>query len=584
MSSWMGRRTLRVAVCAAAVVLLTAGAATADEKLLLELKAQLEQQRKEIDELKKKLGGAGPYKAADPEKEKVNKLIDTYLADKEKKKKDADDKKAKEREEEGYEVGKQLDLKGKWISNQYWFETEDKAFRLHVGGRTQIDAVWVHAPKNVTAPLGQFGIGEFDDAVNFRRARLAIEGTFWEVFDFNCEYDFLNAFRFVPGGNVNRVADAAGNRTLDNLAGTVADRRNIANTPVPTDLWIQWRQIPVVQTVRAGNHKPWFAFEHATSSRFLDWLERSYAFDAFVENGNNGFSPGVSIIQHYADDRLNVAAGVFKANTVDIFGWDTGDGEYQFAGRVWGTPVYEDGGRCLVHLGLGFTHRGADDGIVRYRARTALRNGNAVSHNIIALIQAQAHNESILVPEVAVNYGPFNVSAEYYAVWADQRGGEVFQNVGNAGINAATGAPLPAALARGRGGLFYHGAYVTVGYFLTGEHRSYSQKGGAWDRQAVNEGAWVVEGEDGLSLGRGAVELLARYQYLDLDSRSVNGGIVHGMTLGVNWFLNPNAKLQLNYELGYRDVTEYAAGRLVRDGNGRDGIFQGVGTRFAFDW
>jgi phosphate-selective porin OprO and OprP len=80
--------------------------------------------------------------------------------------------------------------------------------------------------------------------------------------------------------------------------------------------------------------------------------------------------------------------------------------------------------------------------------------------------------------------------------------------------------------------------------------------------------------------------VLARYSWLDLNDKTVNGGVINAWTIGLNWFLNPNAKIQFNYDIGYRDATQYAAGGVVA-ANGfavRDGLFQGFGTRFAFDW
>lgn len=565
-------------LCFAVVVTaLTVGPARADDKALLQRLERLERQNELLMQRLEALTVPAEKKGQDD----LKKQMDGYLKEKDEKKKRDDEARAREKEDEGFEVGKQLDVKGKWNNAQLWFETEDKAFRLHVGGRTQIDAVWVHAPANVRAPLADAGIGEFDDAVNFRRARLAVEGTLWEVFDFNCEYDFLNSFRTVPSGSVLASA-VGGSQNLGTLAGTVGDRQNVVNTPVPTDLWIQWSKIPYVGNVRVGNQKPWISFEHLTSSRFLDFLERSTAFDAFVENGNNGFQPGVSVFNNLYDDRLFLGAGVYKTNFRDIYGYDVGDGEYQFTGRVAGTPLYEHQGRCLVHLGLGYLHAGADDGVIRFRGRTQLRNGPAILHNTVAIIQAQAHNYDLIVPEVAVNYGPFNLSGEYYHAQARMRPNEVFQNVNN-----QTGAALPRG---GRGVLTYQGAYVTAGYFLTGESRSYNRKTMAWDRQAVLEPAFAVDGGRGLLVGRGAVEVLARYSWLDLASQGVNGGTVHAVTVGLNWFLNPNAKFQINYDLGYRDATQYSsvgtAGGVVRPGNDdvRDGIFQGVGTRLAFDF
>jgi phosphate-selective porin OprO/OprP len=591
------RKVAGILAFGAVAVTLTLGSAVGQtpepfQDPLAELKARLDKLEKDNAALKKQLEGKkdGPYKAEDvekKEKEKINKQIDSYMKDREKKDKEKKEKEEKKKEEEGFEVGKQLDFKARW-NNGLWFETEDKAFRVHVGGRTQIDGVWVHAPKNVMGPQGNTpGIGEFDDGVNFRRARLAIEGTFWEVLDFNCEYDFLNTQRFVPGGNVLAGRTVGGTQinpqTLNNLIGTVADRQNVENVPVPTDLWIQWTKIPYVGNMRIGNHKPWISFEHLTSSRFLDFMERSMAFDAFVENGNNGFIPGISVWNNYADNHIFVGGGVYKPNFRDIYGWNVGDGEYLYNARVAATPIYQENGRCLVHVGLGYQHSTADDGVLRMRARTQLRNGPAVLHNIISIIQLQGHDLDLFVPELAINYGPFNLSAEWYACFVNQRPGEVFQNVANQTANLPTG---------GRGSLFYQGGYITMGYFLTGEHRAYNNLIKSWDRQPVNEAAFFVDGDDGKCCGRGAWEVLARYSWLNLDDKGVNGGIINAFTVGLNWYLNPNAKIQFNYDIGYRNVTAYngnaiafaAAAPQAFGLTAFDGMFQGFGTRFAFDF
>lgn len=68
-----------------------------------------------------------------------------------------------------------------------------------------------------------------------------------------------------------------------------------------------------------------------------------------------------------------------------------------------------------------------------------------------------------------------------------------------------------------------------------------------------------------------------RYNYLCLSDGEVNGGVLNGMTLGLNWLLNPNARLVFNYDFTHRDFVN-AAGE---DGSG--GI-NGFGTRLAFDF
>ena len=545
LSGWAAVALL--AACGAA----RAGDAEADLKALLERQAKIiEEQGRQLDELKKRVealsspAGAPAEGAKDdkpaPDRGAVEKMVADYLKEQDRKKKEADDKSKKEADEkkrqeevDGKVVGSDLNLTAKW-NHGLWVENADRSFRVHVGGRTQIDAVWVKAGDNVQ--FGRNGIGRYDDAVNFRRARLAVEGTLWEVFDFNCEYDFLNTFNTEPAAASAIVGD----------------------TPVPTDLWGQISHLPYVGNFRVGNQKPPIAFEHLTSSRYLNFLERSLAFDAFVEDQDNGFRPGVLLFNWAENERATWALGVFKNNR-SIFGWNVGDGEADVTGRVTCLPWYEHEGRCLLHLGVAASHKDTDDEQDRLRARPMLRNGPAVLHNVIAEIRALADSRDMVVPELVLNLGPFTLQTEYYAVW----------------LHDAVIPITPAAARFNRGTMFLHGGYVEALYFLTGEHRRYDTRYPRFDRVIPNENFWWVRADGGgRSVGRGAWQVAARYSYLDLNDNGVEGGVIHDLSLGLNWFLNPNAKVQWNYTIAHRDGP----------GNTADGTIQGFGMRLAFDF
>jgi len=69
----------------------------------------------------------------------------------------------------------------------------------------------------------------------------------------------------------------------------------------------------------------------------------------------------------------------------------------------------------------------------------------------------------------------------------------------------------------------FYGFYITGSVFFTGEHRPYDRNVGFARRP--------------IPLHRfGAVELTARYIRLDLDNKSIHGGLMNKGTLDLNWY------------------------------------------------
>jgi phosphate-selective porin OprO/OprP len=309
-----------------------------------------------------------------------------------------------------------------------------------------------------------------------------------------------------------------------------------------------------MQHFRVGNTKEPIGLEHLTSSRFLNFMERSFMQDAFFGGFNNGFTPGAQFFGAMVDERMTYNFGVFNPTT-NIFAANTGPAEYAFTGRLTALPWYEDEGRNLLHVGATGRYWSLDEHRARFRTRASVRSGLSADWPVIADTGSiTAESDQQINVELMGQVGPFSVISEMLTSWlqrAKTSSGEL------------------------AGPVVYRGVYVETLYFLTGEHRHYNRQTGVIDRVVPFQNAFFAQGDDGrVSYGWGAWQLAARYQLLDLNSLGFNGGILHDTTLGINWYLNPNFKVQANYFFLYREAP-------VSSGTGE---VQGFGFRLAHDF
>lgn len=414
---------------------------------------------------------------------------------------------------------------------------ESKFISTYVGGRAQLDAVDYITTDTMRRNVP--GFAPLVPGVSFRRLRIDASGAVGANIEYLFQIDFVNALQLPPG------ATGVPSGSLTTLTST--------DVAVPTDAWVSFKNLPIIGNIRVGNHKPYYSFEHLTSSRYLNFLERSIGFDAFAEGFNNGFEPGISAYDTYLDKRGTWGFGVFK-NTRNAFAYNVGKNELDVNGRVTFLPICDEDGKHLVHVGVGASQRDPDIGQIRFRSRFDARNAPS---GLAALVAdtglVNASQQYLLIPELAAVWGAFSMQSEYYGSWA---------------TNAApvvNGVPVP------QGSAFFHSWYIEGHLFLTGEHRVYSKNSAVFGMVKPNRPVeWTRNGFSGW----GAWQLTARYTYLDLNSRQINGGRVNDMTLGLNWFLNQYAKVQWNFFLADRQAL----------GTAGDGGIYGFGTRFALDF
>lgn len=334
-------------------------------------------------------------------------------------------------------------------------------------------------------------------------------------------------FRRVRLGAQGTVGDSASWVSEVELAGGNVRLR---------DVFVGLDALPGVRQVRVGYFREPFSLEGMTSSNFMTFLERS---------PQNVLAParnwGVGGFWWPDDERLLFSLGVFRDGTGSN-GQSLGDGpNWAYTARLTGLPVYEPDGEVfrLVHLGGAFSQRVPPDGVVEFAPRAGsslLTVEDNPGSPFLPTVDIPANCYQLYNLQAAGVFGPFSVQAEWTAAAVQQT---------DAGL------------------VFAHGVYVAGSYFLTGEHRGYNRTRGSFDQVDVLRP--LIRSRTGPRGGCGAVELAARFAYLDFNSPNLPpdtlgnpaGTSLYELTLGVNWYLNSYTRVMFNYTAGLPDKVGY---------------------------
>ncbi len=434
-------------------------------------------------------------------------------------------------------------MQGRW-NNGLELSTKDREFRVHVGGRFQFDTATLIVPQSIQSQINT----PYHDGVDFRRARLRVDGSMYETIDWASEFDFVNAI-LVRNQPVNGTSPGFAEATVT----------------APTDLWVQAREVPVFGTIRLGNQKEQIGFEHIVSSRFQPFMERSFNQDSFYGGSFNGFSPGIQFFRNYGTDARGVLSGGLFKPVNNVFGYSVGDFDYSVVGRITRLLQYEEDGARLVHVGLSgrqasaVESQGVPARFTVFRTRDAIRAGLAQDWPSPASITLFGDDSQTVNGELAIVQGPWTIQGEYL-------------------VNGLQDARLAAFGPQGTTAV-YHGGYIQILRFLTSDHDHYDTKTGVFERVSPRENfRWLRKRHHCNCNGIGALQIGSRYNYLDLNDEGLNGGVLHNLTTGLNWFWNPNMKFQLNHIATYRDVSDTTAFPLG------SGWIHGFGTRMAIDF
>ncbi len=286
------------------------------------------------------------------------------------------------------------------------------------------------------------------------------------------------------------------------------------------DMVFGWKDLGLAQKVLIGNQKRPYGLDHLNSSRYNVFMERPFVIESFNQDSRR---LGVQSYGLSDDQAWNWRYGVF--NQTDI----QGTGQYvsdtlqpEIAARLANTALFEDDGRRYVHWAVSGTSAYPDGNVsendasneARFRTRPEART---LSRWINTGRISEVDQYSLVGLEGVTNCGPLQVTAEAQGANVDRGGGN----------------PNP----------FFWGGYIYASYFLTGEHMPWDRKNGILGRPKPRKNFRDAG-------GLGAWQVAARYSYADFTDEGVAGGVGRSITLGLNWYWNPNASVQFNYIFG----------------------------------
>ncbi len=273
---------------------------------------------------------------------------------------------------------------------------------------------------------------------------------------------------------------------------------DFANSGVElTDVYLTYKTGDA--TITAGQIKPFWGLEEMTSDLFTSFIERSSYHAAF------GFERRVGLSASYAGKQFVLQGGIFADNAADLN--NDGNNSRSFDARAVFMPKM---GNTQLHLGGSAHFRKFNDVATtgRYRARPFTRTTDL---RLVDTRTFTATGENSYGVEAFVNNGRFHATGEGHWLKANR----------------------PGALADPT----FFGGYAEVGYFLTGDTLGY--KGGVIDRvkptNPMNKG------------GFGALQLNARYDYLDLVDAGIVGGKQQVYGLSLVWIPTEYVRFIANY-------------------------------------
>jgi phosphate-selective porin OprO/OprP len=368
-----------------------------------------------------------------------------------------------------------------------YFRTNDGDFKFELGGRLQVD--FDAAEPGARALTG----AELKNRFLVRRARLELAGTMFKWIDLKLEADF-------------------------------------AEDIILKDAYLDFRFLPEA-ALRGGQFKVPFSREELTSSRFINFVERSVLNDLAPAR-----EQGVMVHGRFLEGVLAYQFGVFNGVPEEAPETNTAK---ELAGRLVVQPFRTTSIELVkgVYLGGNFTWEPATE--LSAQGRTGARTDPRFRY---FASQPTHGDKTRFGGDISWVWGPVGLFFEYDQQ-RDQRNGCGTQSGGQ----CTGGADLADVIAQG--------FYVEAMFIVTGETKPLA--GPVIPKRNFSP----LPGK----LGPGAWEVGVRYAQLDFTSDdpvdffdgNITNGITGGgrtaengvdaLTVGVNWYLNPRTRMMFNW-------------------------------------
>ncbi|MCK7597118.1 OprO/OprP family phosphate-selective porin [Microbulbifer sp. CAU 1566] len=285
--------------------------------------------------------------------------------------------------------------------------------------------------------------------------------------------------------------------------------------------------------VRIGQFKPFRSMAEMTSSNELTMLERPFSSATGLYDGNQ-FQQGIGW------------TGVMDCFTLGMMAFNLRDAGTPrnegvgAAGRLAWAPINTD--EKTLHFGtyVSFENANRNSPDLIAEADYAGRRGPS---QLMALTPGNLGGDATTAGlELAGSYGPLYLQAEYVIGGFE---GDFFISEEDYADDFGAPAPFPCDPEFGCyiDNQTVHTWYVQGSWMLTGEHKAYSKKRGAFSSaKPSGDGLWG-----------GAWELTFRYD--TMENRDYDFLEASSTTVGLNFYANRNVRFMFNYIMGDDDFT-----------------------------